>query len=64
MRIEIKADFDSHNMEVFHTDSELNNEVPTLIVLDGKEYEGYVYFKRCDNSVEIVIVSEEIEWPL
>lgn len=41
-RLEISLEYDVHSFHVFHTDEENPHDPPTLITIDGKEFEGYV----------------------
>lgn len=55
-RLELKVEYEEHSMHVFH--SPLPNFIqdpPTIIVIDGKEYAGYVSFKQEGDAFEIKI---------
>ena len=57
-RLELKVEYDEHQMDVFHTDMQPNPDPPTIVVIDGKEYEGTVVFIQRDNGYDIMIKLE------
>ena len=54
-RLEIKAEYDDSSMSFFHTDEEDNIDPPTIIFINGQEYEGIVTFEHVDDVFEIII---------
>lgn len=54
-RLEIKMEYDHHSMDVFHTDREPNIDPPTIVNIDGYEYEGYVSLRTIGQTYEIII---------
>ena len=52
-RLEIKAEYDDSSMSFFHTDEEDNIDPPTIISIDGQEYEGIVTFRLIDKLPDI-----------
>lgn len=54
-RLEINVEYETHSFHVFHTDAEPNTDPPTIICIDGHEYEGHVSFRQCGDSYEIII---------
>ena len=52
-RLELKVEYDTHSVGVFHTDLKPNPDPPTIIVIDGKEYEGHLMFED-DNDTFII----------
>lgn len=43
-RLEINLEYDIHSFHVFHTDGETQWDPPTLINIDGEEFEGRVEY--------------------
>lgn len=43
-RLEINVEFDVHSFHVFHTDGEVTDDPPTIICIDGQEFEGNVEY--------------------
>ena len=58
-RLELKVELEEDHISVFHTDLQPNRDPPTIIVVNGKEFEGTVSFKQLGNSYNITITKAE-----
>jgi hypothetical protein len=55
LKMEIKVEYDISDVYVYHSDFDTMEEPPTIIEIDGKQYEGDVSFKKNGDNYEIII---------
>lgn len=54
-RLELKIEFDQTSMHVFHSGYDTYEEPPTIVSINGNEYEGKVSLIMSDDIYELRI---------
>ena len=55
-RLELDVEFEYDSMHVFHTDNVTYDEPPTIVTINGQEFEGEVSYAQKGNTYIIEII--------